>query len=179
MAVTAEKTAIVDSLKGKLTSAKGAVFVGFTGLTVADVTKLRRKFLAANVEYNVVKNTLTRIAAQEAGLEGISEFLEGPTALAFSAEDPVAPAKVLKEFIKETKTQALQIKVGVVEGKVIDAAGVEELASLPSREELIAKLLGSMQAPISGTVNVLQGTIRNMVYVLDAIREQKEQQASA
>jgi large subunit ribosomal protein L10 len=179
MAVTAEKTAIVDSLKGKLTSAKGAVFVGFTGLTVADVTKLRRKFLAANVEYNVVKNTLTRIAAQEAGLEGVAEFLEGPTALAFSAEDPVAPAKVLKEFIKETKTEALQIKVGVVEGKVIDAAGVDELASLPSREELIAKLLGSMQAPISGTVNVLQGTIRNMVYVLDAIREQKEQQASA
>lgn len=179
MSITAEKTAVVEAMQEKLTSAKGAVFVGFHGLTVADVTKLRRKFLAANVEYKVVKNTLTRIAAQQAGFEGLGEFMEGPTALAVSMEDAVAPAKVLKDFIKETKTEALEVKVGLVEGKVIDAAGVDELASLPSREELLAKLLGSMMAPVSGTVNVLQGTIRNMVYVLDAVRKQKEEQASA
>lgn len=174
MAITAEKTAIVEGLKAKLASARGAVFVSYNGLTVADATKLRRKFLAANVEYKVVKNTLTRIAANEVGLEGLAEHLEGPTALAMSTEDPVAPAKVLKKFMEETKSKALEIKVGIVEGQVIDKAGVEELADLPSREVLLAKLLGSMMSPVSGVVNVMQGTIRNMVYVLDAIREQKQ-----
>ena len=109
----------------------------------------------------------------------MSEFLEGPTALAYSTEDAVAPAKILKEFIKETKTEALTVKVGICDGQVIDAAGVEALANLPSREELLAKLVGSMQAPISGLVNVLQGNIRNMVYVLDAVRAKKAEQESA
>ena len=122
---------------------------------------------------------MTRIAANEVGYEGLSEFLEGPTALAYSTEDAVAPAKILKEFIKETKTEALTVKVGICDGQVIDAAGVEALANLPSREELLAKLVGSMQAPISGLVNVLQGNIRNMVYVLDAVRAKKAEQESA
>ena len=122
---------------------------------------------------------MTRIAANEVGYEGLSEFLEGPTALAYSTEDAVAPAKILKEFIKETKTEALTVKVGICDVQVIDAAGVEALANLPSREELLAKLVGSMQAPISGLVNVLQGNIRNMVYVLDAVRAKKAEQESA
>ena len=103
--------------------------------------------------------------------------LNGTTALAVSADDAVAPAKVIYEFIKENKlenTEVLTIKAGLVEGKVINVEEVKALASLPSREVLIAKVLGSMQAPISGVVNVLQGTIRNAVYVLDAIRAQKE-----
>ena len=108
-------------------------------------------------------------------MNDLDPILEGPTALAVSAEDAVAPAKVLKEFIKESKTQALQIKAGLLNGQVIDVAAVEELASLPSREELLAKLLGSMQAPIVNTVNVLQGNIRNLVYALNAVREAKEQ----
>ncbi|MCI1820730.1 MAG: 50S ribosomal protein L10 [Megasphaera sp.] len=177
--VSAEKAAVVADMKEKLTTSKGAVLVGFTGLTVAQVTKLRRKFLAGGVEYKVIKNTLTRIAANESGLEALGEHLEGPTALAFSTEDAIAPAKILKEFIKETKTQALEIKAGLVDGQVIDSVAVNALADLPSREELLAKLVGSMQAPISGIVNVLQGNIRNMVYVLNAVREQKEEQASA
>ncbi len=173
--VSPEKAAIVAAMQEKLTSAQGAVFVGFTGLTVADVTKLRRKFIAAGVEYKVIKNTLTRIAADNAGMNNLDPILEGPTALAVSNEDAVAPAKVLKEFIKESKTQAIQIKAGLLNGQVIDVAAVEELASLPSREELLAKLLGSMQAPIVNTVNVLQGNIRNLVYALNAVREAKEQ----
>ena len=177
--VSPEKAAIVESMKEKLTNAKGAVFVSFTGLTVADVTKLRRKFVEAGVEYKVIKNTLTRIAAQQTGHEGLNEILEGPTAMAMSTEDPVAPAKVLEEFIKETKTQAITVKAGLLDGQIIDAAAVNELANLPSREVLLAKLLGSMQAPIAGTVNVLQGTIRNAVYVFEAVRKQKEEQASA
>lgn len=177
--ISPAKIAVVNEMKEKLQSAQGAVLVGFTGLSVADVTKLRRKFREGNVEYKVIKNTLTRIAANEVGYEGLSEFLEGPTALAYSTEDAVAPAKILKEFIKETKTEALTVKVGICDGQVIDAAGVEALANLPSREELLAKLVGSMQAPISGLVNVLQGNIRNMVYVLDAVRAKKAEQESA
>lgn len=177
--VSPAKAAVVEEMKEKLQSAQGAVFVGFSGLTVADVTKLRRKFREGGVEYKVIKNTLTRIAADELGYNALDAIFEGPTALAYSTEDAVAPAKILKEFIKETKTEALTVKAGIADGQVIDAAAVEALASLPSREELLAKLVGSMQAPISGLVNVLQGNIRNMVYVLDAVRAKKAEQESA
>ena len=177
--VSPAKAAVVEEMKEKLQSSQGAVFVGFSGLSVADVTKLRRKFREGGVEYKVVKNTLTRIAADELGFNDLDAVLEGPTAIAYSFEDTVAPAKILKDFIKETKTEALTVKAGIADGQVIDAAAVEALASLPSREELLAKLVGSMQAPISGLVNVLQGNIRNMVYVLDAVRAKKAEQESA
>lgn len=177
--VSPAKAAVVEEMKEKLQSAQGAVFVGFSGLTVADVTKLRRKFREGGVEYKVIKNTLTRIAADELGYNALDAIFEGPTALAYSTEDAVAPAKILKEFIKETKTEALTVKAGLADGQVIDVATVDALASLPSREELLAKLVGSMQAPISGLVNVLQGNIRNMVYVLDAVRAKKAEQETA
>ena len=174
MAITAAKQAIVAELKEKLTGAKGAVLVNYRGLTVAQDTKLRRQLREAGVDYRVVKNTMTRIAAQEAGLEGLDVYLEGPTAMAISATDPVAPAKIITDFVKEHKLQVLEVKAGLVEGNVIDENGVKALASLPSREVLIAKMLGSMQSPITGLVNVLQGSIRNLVYALDAVRQQKE-----
>lgn len=172
-----EKQAAVASLKEQLSTAKGVVLTGYKGLTVAQDMKLRAKFREAGVSYHVVKNTMLRIAANETGLEGLDPVLNGTTAIAVSADDAVAPAKVIYDFIKENKlekTEVLTIKAGVVEGKIVGVDEVKALASLPSREVLIAKLLGSMQAPISGMVNVLQGTIRNMVYVLDAIRAQKE-----
>ena len=122
---------------------------------------------------------MTRIAAAELGYESLNSHLEGPTALAYSAEDAVAPAKILKAFVKETKTEALTVKAGLVDGQVIDASAVNALADLPSREELIAKLLGSMQAPMSGLVNVLQGNIRNVVYALEAVCAKKAEQESA
>ena len=174
MAITAAKQAIVAELKEKLTGAKGAVLVNYRGLTVAQDTKLRRQLREAGVDYRVVKNTMTRIAAQEAGLEGLDVYLEGPTAMAISTTDPVAPAKIITDFVKEHKLQVLEVKAGLVEGNVIDENGVKALASLPSREVLIAKMLGSMQSPITGLVNVLQGSIRNLVYTLDAVRQQKE-----
>lgn len=174
MAVTAQKQEVVAELKAKLADTKGAVLTNYRGLTVAQDTQLRRKLREAGVEYRVIKNTMTRIAAKEAGIEGLDVYLEGPTAIAISVTDPVAPAKIISDFIKETKTQALEVKAGLVEGKVIDAASVKALADLPPREVLIAKALGSMQAPITGFVNVLQGTIRNVVYALDAVRKQKE-----
>ena len=177
MGVTSAKQAVVAQLKEQLESAKGVVLTSYKGLTVAQDTDLRRELREAGVSYHVVKNTMLRIAAKEAGIEGIEEHLDGTTAFAFSTEDAVAPAKVICGFIKKNKledAEVLTVKVGMVEGKVIGVDEVKALAALPSREELIAKLLGSMNAPISNTVNVLQGVIRNAVYVLDAIRSQKE-----
>ena len=177
MGVTSAKQAVVAQLKEQLESAKGVVLTSYKGLTVAQDTELRRELREAGVSYHVVKNTMLRIAAKEAGIEGIEEHLEGTTAFAFSTEDAVAPAKVICGFIKKNTledAEVLTVKVGMVEGKVIGVDEVKALAALPSREELIAKLLGSMNAPISNTVNVLQGVIRNAVYVLDAVRAQKE-----
>jgi large subunit ribosomal protein L10 len=172
MAVTAEKQAAVAELKQKLGAIKGAVLADYRGLNVADATKLRRTLREAGIEFRVVKNTMTRIAAQEIGIEGLDAHLEGPTAIAFGYQDPVGPAKVLSEFAKGNKN--LVIKAGILSGKVVDADGVRVLADLPPREVLIAKMLGSMQAPITGLVNVLHGNIRNLVYTLEAVRKQKE-----
>ena len=171
-----EKASKVAELKDLLTASKGVVLVNYCGLTVAEDTELRAKMREAGVKYMVAKNTFIRIAAKEAGIEGLDSVLEHNTALAFSAEDPVAPAKVLNDFSKDH--EALELKAGVLDGKVIAVEEVKALAELPSREELLAKLVGSMQAPISGLVNVLQGTIRNFVYTLEAVRQKKEQESA-
>lgn len=167
-----EKAAKVAELKELLTNSKCAILVDFCGLTVAQDTVLRRKMREAGVNYSVVKNTLLRIAAEEAGIEGLETVLEHNTAIAVAPEDPVAVAKIICEFAKENK--ALKVKIGVLDGKVISAEEIKALAALPPKEVLIAKMLGSMNAPISGFVNVLQGTIRNVVYALEAVRKQKE-----
>ncbi|MCR5834821.1 MAG: 50S ribosomal protein L10 [Selenomonadaceae bacterium] len=180
--VTPKKEAIVTEVKGWLTSAKGLVLTSYKGLDVATDTKLRSELRAAGVQYKVVKNTMLRIAAKEAGIEGLDTHLEGTTAMAFSADDAVAPAKVICDFTKKNKLEdagILTIKVGMVEGKVIDVKGVKALANLPSREELVAKLLGSMNAPIANCVGVLSAVIRNFVGVVDAIRDKKEKEAAA
>lgn len=174
--VTPKKEAIVKELKDQMTSSKGVVITSYRGLTVANDTKLRRALREAGVHYHVVKNTMMRIAAKDAGLDELAEHLEGTTAMAYS-EDAVAPAKVICDFIKKNKldeANILSVKVGLVEGKVIDEKEVKALASLPSREELIAKMLGSMNAPITNTVGVLSGVIRNFVYALEAVRAKKE-----
>lgn len=171
-----EKAGKVAELKDLLTGSKGVVLVDYCGLTVAEDTELRSKMREAGVKYMVAKNTFIRIAAQEAGIEGLDAYLEHNTAVAFSAEDPVAPAKILNDFSKDHK--ALEIKAGILDGKVIGLDEVKAVAELPSREELLAKLVGSMQAPISGLVNVLQGTIRNFVYTLEAVRQKKEQESA-
>lgn len=171
-----EKAAKVSELKDLMTGSKGVILVDYCGLTVAEDTDLRRKMREAGVTYMVAKNTFVRIAAKEAGIEGLDSFLEHNTALAFSAEDPVAPAKILSEFAKDHK--ALEIKAGIIDGAVIGLDEVKALADLPSREVLLAKLIGSMQAPISGLVNVLHGTLRNFVYVVDAVRQKKEQESA-
>lgn len=166
------KAAVVAEIKEKIQSAQSMVFLDYRGLTVEEVTELRSQFRAAGVEYKVLKNTLIQRAANEAELAGLEPFLSGPTAVAFGIQDPVAPAKILTEYIKKTKKTT--IKGGVLEGQVIDAKGVEALANMPSREQLLAKMLGSMNAPITGLMTVLGGTISAFVRALDAIRQQKE-----
>jgi len=165
------KQQIVKELSQKIKDAKAMVFVDYRGLTVEQDTEMRAALRKAGVEYRVVKNTLTRFAAKENGLEELTPYLNGPTSVALSSTDPVAPAKVIAEYAK--KYEALELKVGVVEGKIIDVKGINALAELPSREVLIAKVLGGFNAPISGLVNVLNGNIRGLVVALNAIAEKK------
>jgi large subunit ribosomal protein L10 len=172
MVIRPEKVAMIATLKETMANAKGAVLTDYRGIKVAQDTKLRRKMREAGVQYSVIKNNMASIAAKEAGIEGLDDYLKGPLAMVSSDKDPVAAAKLISEFIKENRI--MEIKGGLVEGKVIDAEGVKSLANLPSREVLLARLLGSMQSPITGFVTVLQGNIRNLVYALDAVRQQKE-----
>lgn len=169
------KKQVVDEIKERLEKIQGAVLADYRGLNVAEVTELRVKLREAGIEFKVLKNTLTRIAAHQVGLQDLDSYLEGPTAIAFGLEDPVAPAKILSDFAKTHK--ALEIKAGILENKVIDADGVKALADLPSREVLLAKVLGAMQSPMYGFAGSLQGLLRNFVYVLDAVREKKAAEA--
>ncbi|HPT79116.1 MAG TPA: 50S ribosomal protein L10 [Candidatus Atribacteria bacterium] len=172
MSAREEKVRIVEEIKQKLSQSSSAVLVDYRGLTVEEVTQLRKQFRENNVDYKVYKNTLTELAAKELGYDELIPYLAGPTAIAFGVKDPVAPAKILTENIKKLKK--MELKAGLIDGKVIDVDGVKALAELPSREELIAKMLGSMNAPITGLVRVLNGPIRGLVVALNAIREQKE-----
>lgn len=172
MVIRPEKVAMIAELKATMVNAKGVVLTDYRGIKVAQDTKLRRKMREAGIQYSVIKNNMASIAAKEVGIEGLDDFLKGPLAMVSSDKDPVAPAKLITDFIKENRI--MEIKGGLVEGKVIDADAVKELANLPSKEVLLARLLGSMQAPITGLVTVLQGNIRNLVYALEEIRKQKE-----
>ncbi len=166
-----QKREVIAGLSSKMKQAKSMVFADYRGLTVEQDTELRSALRKAGVEYKVVKNTLTQFAAKENGFDELTTYLNGPTAMATSDNDPVTPAKVLSEYAK--KYDKLELKVGVVEGKIIDLDGIKALAELPSREVLIAKVLGGFNAPISGFVNVLNGNIRGLVVALNAIAEQK------
>ena len=159
--VLENKKAVVAALTERLKNAQAGVIADYRGLTVAQDTELRTKLREAGVEYTIVKNTLTRFAANEVGLEGLDPILHGPTALATSSNDVVAPAKVLVDFAKNN--EQLEIKAGFVDGKVISVDEVKVYASIPSKEVLIAKMLGSLQAPIG-----------NLVRTLDAIAKKDE-----
>ncbi|MEG3072558.1 MAG: 50S ribosomal protein L10 [Peptococcaceae bacterium] len=170
----AEKESIIQDMKERLADCQSAVLVDYRRLNVAEATRLRRRLREADCEFKIAKNTLVSLAAEQVGLEGLKPFLEGQMAIAFGA-DPVAPAKILSGFIRETKK--MEIKAGVLEGEVIDVEGVKALAGLPSREELLARVLGGMQAPLYNFAGVLQGTIRSMVYTLEAIRKMRAEEA--
>ncbi len=175
MKTKAEKELQLAEIKKVLTEAKGAVLVDFCGLTVAEDTELRRKVREAGASYTVYKNTLIALAAKEAGLDELNAVLEKNTAICSSA-DAVAACKVICDFAKDHKK--ILLKAGIVEGKVVTVDEVKAVAALPPREVLVAKMLGSLNAPISGLVRTLNGTVAKIVYALDAVREQKEKQSA-
>jgi len=171
MTVRVEKEAKVSEVQEKLTKSRAVVLADYRGLNVQEVTELRKKLRESGIEYKVIKNTITSRAAQAAKIEGLDQYLSGPTALAFSYSDPVTPAKLLADFAKDHKK--LELKGGILEGRVISLDLVKQLASLPSREVLLGQVAGVLQAPIRGLAIVLAGPMRNMVNVLEAVRKQK------
>ncbi len=175
--VLEQKKAVVAALAEKLKNASSGVLVDYKGINVADDTKLRSDMRKAGVEYAVYKNTLIRLAANQVGLKGLDNYLNGTTALAISQTDVVAPAKIITEYAKKIQNK-FEVKAGFVEGKAIDAAGVSTLAELPPKEVLIATVLAGFNAPITGFVNVLNGNLRGLAVALNAIREKKENEAA-
>ena len=166
------KEQVVAEFAEKLKVAKAAFLADYRGLNVDQTNALRRKLKEAGVEYRVVKNTLLRLAAKGTDTACLEEHLSGPTAIALAIDDPVAPAKALVEFAKQNAV--FELKAGMLNGKLIGPGDIKALAELPSREELIAKMLGSMSAPATNFVGVLAAIPRSLVQVLAAIKDQKE-----
>ena len=152
-----QKKAVVEALADKMGRAASAVLVKYEGITVDQDTQLRKALREAGVEYTVIKNTLIGKAADKAGFEGLKTELTGMNAFALSYEDPIAPAKILKEYADKIET--FEIRAGLLDGAVVDASTVNELASIPSKEILIAKLLGSIQSPLYKFAYVIQAII--------------------
>ncbi|MGE5472828.1 MAG: 50S ribosomal protein L10 [Ignavibacteriales bacterium] len=165
------KKADVQELSEKIKKSQSFVIADYRGITVEEVTNLRNELRKAKVEYKVIKNTLTRFAAEENGLTDLIPYLEGPTAIAISYDDIVAPAKILSDYQK--KNDRFKLKVGYVEGKVISVEDIKNLANIPPKEVLISKLLGSFNSPITGFVTVLNENIRGLAAVLNAIAEKQ------
>jgi large subunit ribosomal protein L10 len=167
-----QKQEIGRDLKERLARAKAVVFTSFNALTVKENEVLRNELVKEQSEYYATKKTLLDRALKDANIEVDARNLEGQVAITFGYADEVAPAKVISRFVKEFDGR-VKFLGGILEGKFIDAAGITELATLPSKEELYAKVVGSINAPISGFVNVLASNMRSLVHVLSAIQETK------
>ena len=165
--VLESKKAVVEALTGKIQEATSVVFVDYKGISVAQDTELRKQFREAGVEYSVVKNTLTNFAAKNAGYD-FAKVLNGTTAMSSTTGDPIAPARILVDFAKKNKLKTLTIKGGVVEGSVMGAAQLNGFGELPSKNALVASVLGPFLA-----------TISSLAFVLDQIRIQKDPNAAA
>lgn len=170
------KKQFVQQLRERLEKSKVVVLTNYKGLNVGAMTELRRKLSEADVEYEVVKNTMLHLASEGTDVALIREDFKGPSAIAISYTDPVAPAKVLSEFAKTN--EKLELKVAVLNGRVLDLTAIKALSSLPSREQLLATVLSAMIAVPTSFVRALNDVPRRMVNVLQAIKEQKEKQAA-
>ena len=168
---TVQKEALVEEIKTRLTSAEGMILVDYRGLTVKEMQGLRGKVRDAGGDLTVYKNRLTQIALRELAMPSLDEYLTGPTAFVFSGADPVAPAKALQDFSK--LHPALEIKGGLVQNQVVDAANVKAIASLPSREELIAKLMGVLLSPVRGFMGMANAPASAFARVVQAVADQK------
>lgn len=167
----ADKVAAVDDVSQRLNDATATVLTEYRGLSVDDLAELRAKLRETDATYRVVKNTLTRLAAKDAGVDIPDEYLVGPTAVTFCAGDPVAVAKVLRTFSKQHP--ALVIKGGVLDGRLLDAAETTRLADLESREELLARFAGTMQALVAQPARLAQASLTKFARLLAALQEKK------
>jgi large subunit ribosomal protein L10 len=171
------KAETVEALKAAIAGQRGAVVAEYRGLKVLEITALRKKLRAIDAEIRVVKNTLIRRAAEGTPFEGLSAHFTGPTAVAFSHGDPVAMAKVMKEFA--AASPKVTLRAGFVEGSVLSAREVEILASVPSREVLLSRLVGGLASSITRLAQALAGPPRKLAYVIESIRKQKPAEAVA
>lgn len=163
----------VKFLQAKLADAKAAILSDYCGLNVQEMSELRGMLRKADVELHVVKNTLARRAVESTHLKPLAEYVKGPTAVALTIDDAVGMAKILTEYTK--KEPKLDIRVGIMEGRVLTAEQLIQVAELPPREVLLAQMLGAMQNPLSGFVGVLHGVLRQLLYALVAIKDAKGQ----
>lgn len=166
-----DKVEAVKEITADLKATDIYYFVDYRGLTFPEATELRARLRKVDASLKVVKNTLAKIAAADAGFEGLSELLQGPTAIAYCHGDPVRVAKTIQDFIKEKKKAA--IRGGRLQRSLLTASDVERLAALPSREQLIAQVVGAISSPLAGLANVLNGPIRGLVMVLAQVQGQK------
>jgi large subunit ribosomal protein L10 len=169
-----EKERQVAEIKEKFNNAKAAIVTDYRGINVADMTDLRKQLRDAGVEYKVLKNTFVKIATEDMELGDLNEALQGPTAIAFSYDDAVTAAKILSEFSKEHDLKLPKIKAGVLEGKFINVDQVVDLANLPPKDVLLSMVLRTMQAPITSFVRANNSIITKLLYALNAIKEEKE-----
>jgi large subunit ribosomal protein L10 len=167
-----EKEQILAEVAERVARARSMFFADFTGITVEQINELRREFRKSNVDYRVVKNTLARKALEQVtGYDKVLDKLVGPTAIAFGYDDPIAPARIIKKF--REKNEKLKVKACVLEKQVFDGRQLDELAKLPSRNEMIASIIGCVQAPASGIVGAIGAVMRDLVNVVDAIEKKK------
>ena len=172
---TARKKETVKELQDLFTKSQVLVFTDYRGMSVAEITNLRRQLREKGVEYHVAKNTLTTIAADHTGMQSMQSMLDGPTAIAFIGDDIPGGAKALGDFVRTSRV--LQIRGGLMGGTVLSPDQISDLTKILSREQYIAKIMGSMQSPISGFVSVLSGVMRGFVTVLQARADQMAGQA--
>ena len=168
-----QKAEQVEVLTEKLRKAKVALLTDYRGLTVTQLQELRGKLRTGDVEYRVVKNTLARRAAEAAGVPALQSELEGPVAIAFGYDDLSLPSKLINEFIRTTRLK-LDVKGGLVEGRVFTPDQVKQLADLPSRETLLAQLLGTLQSPVGQLVGIMQTPVQQLIGVLNAYKTKME-----
>lgn len=169
-----EKIKAVQELQEKFARSSALVVMSFQGVPAMEMTALRRQVRKRGVEVQVVKNTLARLAAHGAGIEGLSEFLKGPNLVIFGRDDPTVPFKVALEFVQKYPN-LFQVRGGVFSGELVPADQVKWYATLPAREELLARLAGTMLAPVQGLVWALSGILRKLVVALSEVQKAKEQ----
>jgi len=170
-----EKQEVVDRLREQFQESSSVICIDFRGVNVEKITRFRRQIQKASGNYHVVKNTLVRRAIEKTSFKELGQFLVGPTGIIFCPGEPMESAKIVKKFVEETNG-ALQIKGGIVDGAVFDATGIRKVATLPSRQELLAQLVAALQSPISGLIGTLEGIVREFVYTLKAIADKKSEQ---